>query len=232
MIFNRSELKKCSKINVDFSERDIKNTNSLFRADYETAVRLGGDITRAALSVMNLSSNYKHIVVDTKTHMLMPGMFPAIPGWHTDGVPRDVNLSPSGSASSGQGTPLIHLQEAQRSPKYHLMVLGNSCNTLFLKNREINLNLGVDTGRDLYKNMTQEIKAMINRSELETAEIETGFVYEWDWWEIHTAQAAKQRGWRYLIRVTETDYIEPSSDLNVVMRNQQQVYVDVNAFGW
>lgn len=33
-------------------------------------------------------------VCDVKVHMLMPGQWPCIPGWHRDMVPRDENLVP------------------------------------------------------------------------------------------------------------------------------------------
>lgn len=59
-----------------------------------------------------------------------------------------------------------------------------------------------------------------------------GQVVEWDWWELHTAQQARAPGWRYLIRVTETDYLEPQKDLRLVLRNQQQVYLPTEKFGW
>lgn len=69
-------------------DAEIRDTPSLFNASLEDALRYGGELTRAALSAMSIPGDRKHIIVDTKTHMLMPGMWPAIPGWHTDGVPR------------------------------------------------------------------------------------------------------------------------------------------------
>ncbi|MFP8823477.1 hypothetical protein, partial [Enterobacter cloacae] len=78
------------------SQDDIKNTQGLWNASFDDAFRFGGDVTRAALQAINLRGDKKHIVVDVKTHMLMPGMIPAIPGWHTDGVPRGgKSLSPA-----------------------------------------------------------------------------------------------------------------------------------------
>jgi hypothetical protein len=56
-------------------------------------------------------------------------------------------------------------------------------------------------------------------------------VIEFDWWNIHRATPATTPGWRFLIRVTESDYLEPFTNLRDIMRTQQQVYVPEN-FGW
>ena len=64
----------------------------LFSASVEFATRHGGPITSWVLgSLAQLPGSTPddlHAVVDTRTHMLMPGMIPAIPGWHCDGLVR------------------------------------------------------------------------------------------------------------------------------------------------
>ncbi|CCI88662.1 phage protein [Yersinia phage phiR1-RT] len=223
MLFNRNEVKVENSVH-SFTQADIKDTPGLWNAPLEIAINFGGKITQEALSSMNLTYEYKHIIVDVKTHLLQPGMFPAIPGWHTDGVPRGGSMSPA------KGSPDINMQENARAPKYHLMVLGIDCPTIFIKNRNVEVEL-LDTNlSSLYKSLTQKVKADINL--YDTYEIEPGFIYEWDWWELHTAQAARQSGWRYLIRVTETDYFEPQTDLNQIFRRQQQVFLPSTEFGW
>lgn len=87
MKFNRNKVIFGNKIDKP-SQDEIKNTQGLWNASFEDAIRFGGDLTRSALQAMNIRGDRKHIVVDVKTHMLMPGMIPAIPGWHTDGVDR------------------------------------------------------------------------------------------------------------------------------------------------
>ncbi|MEC2506153.1 hypothetical protein P9X25_18565, partial [Bacillus cereus] len=66
----------------------LKNTPALWNASLDDALKYGGELTKAAIGAMNLRHDRKYIVVDTKVHMLMPGMCPAIPNWHSDGVPR------------------------------------------------------------------------------------------------------------------------------------------------
>lgn len=224
MKFNRGEVQFGNKIEKP-SQDDIKNTQGLWNASFDDAFRFGGDVTRAALQAMNLRGDKKHIVVDVKTHMLMPGMIPAIPGWHTDGVPRGgKTLSPA------SGAPHIHMQIGADSPRYHLLVVGGNCPTKFIASR--NINLVTENLPNLYAGISSQVCEMDNKGLLDTYDAPDGQVVEWDWWELHTAQQARAPGWRYLIRVTETDYLEPQKDLRLVLRNQQQVYLPTEKFGW
>ena len=85
--FNRNPLVVTGRIDQP-SQELVKNTLGLFNASPEDTVKYGGVLTRAALGAVKLHNDRKYVVVDTKIHMLIPGMSPAIPGWHTDGVPR------------------------------------------------------------------------------------------------------------------------------------------------
>lgn len=224
MKFNRGEVQFGNKIEKP-SQDDIKNTQGLWNASFDDAFRFGGDVTRAALQAMNIRGDKKHIVVDVKTHMLMPGMIPAIPGWHTDGVPRGGK-----SLSPASGAPHIHMQEGTESPRYHLLVVGGDCPTKFIASR--NINLVTENLPNLYAGISSQVCEMDDKSFLDTYDAPDGQVVEWDWWELHTAQQARAPGWRFLIRVTETDYLEPQKDLRLVLRNQQQVYLPTEKFGW
>lgn len=224
MKFNRGEVQFGNKIEKP-SQDDIKNTQGLWNASFDDAFRFGGDVTRAALQAMNIRGDKKHIVVDVKTHMLMPGMIPAIPGWHTDGVPRGGK-----SLSPASGAPHIHMQEGTESPRYHLLVVGGDCPTKFIASR--NINLVTENLPNLYAGISSQVCEMDDKGLLDTYDAPDGQVVEWDWWELHTAQQARAPGWRYLIRVTETDYLEPQKDLRLVLRNQQQVYLPTEKFGW
>ncbi|UNA02646.1 hypothetical protein [Enterobacter phage vB_ExiM_F5M1E] len=224
MKFNRGEVQFGNKIEKP-SQDDIKNTQGLWNASFDDAFRFGGDVTRAALQAINLRGDKKHIVVDVKTHMLMSGMIPAIPGWHTDGVPRGGK-----SLSPASGAPHIHMQEGTESPRYHLLVVGGDCPTKFIASR--NINLVTENLPNLYAGISSQVCEMDNKGLLDTYDAPDGQVVEWDWWELHTAQQARAPGWRYLIRVTETDYLEPQKDLRLVLRNQQQVYLPTEKFGW
>lgn len=229
MLFNRNQVVFGNKIEKP-SQDEIKNSQGLWNASFEDAIRFGGELTRNALKAMNIRFDRKYVVVDVKTHMLMPGMMPAIPGWHTDGVPRGGSMSPA------KGEANIRMQEGNISPRYHLLVTGGDCPTNFLGARNIDLVTpsAKENGSKLYAYISSQVEKKIrwDTPDLCPYEAPDAQVIEWDWWELHTAQAARAPGWRYLIRVTETDYLEPQSDLRLVLRNQQQVYLPSKEFGW
>lgn len=208
------------------SQEEVKNTPGLFNASLEDAVRYGGDLTREALSALILKGDRKHIFVDTKISMLMPGMYPAIPGWHTDGVPRPKDKS----------KPSIWAQLAPyaKSPHYHLLVTGEGCLTDFIT-VPVQLNIPHDIGSDLYSKIDRDINSALERKDVvlenNIKTIPTCTMVEWDWWNLHRAVAAKLHEWRFLIRVTESDTRAPKSDLRQVIRRQEQVYVP-ESFGW
>jgi hypothetical protein len=225
MLFNRNQ-PTFGKAIEQPSQELIKNTLGLHRASLEDAIRYGGELTRAALSAMDLTFSKKYILVDTKVHMLMPGMCPAIPGWHTDGVPRGEALIPE-----GKGNPDIYAQEQMDAPVFHLLVTGTSCLTSFLKDRDVNLMVPDVPDRKLYSMVTQQVREKVASGELQTYEAPSCTPVKWDWWEIHTGIPAKHHEWRFLIRVTETDLQQPKTDLREIIRTQQQCYMPMN-FGW
>lgn len=231
-VFNQNPPKIGNQIPA-YSQDTIENTLNLRQVSLEDAARYGGPITRAALGAMNFKGNRKHIVVDTKVNLLLDGFIPAIPGWHTDGVPRGEEMDPG-----GKGEPNLRAQVENRvtSSHYHLLVTGTVSQTEF-----INIGLAMDlvSDRTLYKQMSEWVNNWL------TEEMETwkqpresliftapeNTVVEWDWWNIHQAVPAKGRGWRYLIRATETDHIAPRTNPAEFIRTQSQVYVPTE-FGW
>lgn len=223
MKFNRNGYKLGKKINQPTQE-EVKSTPSLWNASLDDALKYGGDLTREAIGAMNLRHDRKHIVVDTKVSMLLPGFYPAIPGWHTDGVPRGSKLKPE-----SKGTPNIHAQEMLSDTRFHLIVTGSGCLTKFCKQKDVELDINRLPDFGLYKSITNQMKE--KESALDIVEAPSCTAVEFDWWELHTAQQAKKPEWRFLIRVTETDHTEPQSDLRQIIRTQQQVYVP-EVFGW
>lgn len=229
MKFNRGEVQFGKSIEKP-SQDVIKNAQGLWNASFEDAIRFGGELTRAALQAVNLRGDRKYIVVDVKTHMLMKDMMPAIPGWHTDGVPRGEGMSPA------KGVPVIQRQEGELSPRYHLLVTGGDCPTQFLKTRDVDLLVpeSESMAPKLYQYVSSQVEKKLRweTPDLQPYDAPDSQFVEWDWWELHTAIPARGAGWRYLIRVTETDYLQPQTDLRSVLRNQQQVYMPSKEFGW
>jgi hypothetical protein len=205
---------------------EIKNTFGLWNASLDDAVRYGGDITRQAIKAMNLRHDRKHIIVDTKVHMLMKGMCPAIPGWHTDGCGRDNNLNPNGS---GKPDTLAHEKDLHPN-RYHLLVTGAGCRTQFI-NKPLDIFLPSAPSYEIYTMMSNQVQDRVSYFPEIVDTIPSCQVVEFDIWSIHTGVIATKNEWRYLIRVCESDYYHPQTDLRQVIRMQSQVYAPHN-FSW
>ena len=162
--------------------------------------------------------------------MLMPGQCPAIPGWHTDGVPR---LSPDGKYSPvAAGPPDIFEQDRWDylgdRPRFHLLVTGEGCLTEFLDDQLL-FEVPDEPTSELYAMLTHQINELKPRKSF----VDSCCAYEWDWWNLHQGILATKREFRFLIRVTESDYHEPQPRVNLaeIIRTQQMVYTPME-FGW
>jgi hypothetical protein len=222
VLFNRNPLKYGKTIEQPSTEL-IKNTPQLWNASLEDALKYGGELTKSAIGAMDLKFDRKYIVVDTKIHMLMPNFFPAIPSWHTDGVPRGNELKPD-----SKGVPNIYAQEEMSPSRFHLLVTGNGCLTEFVSQPVI-LDVPDEPTAELYKIINKKIEEQ--KDDLNIVTTPSCTVVEWDWWNIHRGIKATKHEWRYLIRVTETDHMLAQIDLRQILRTQIQVYVPEN-FGW
>ncbi len=222
VLFNRNPIVFGEKIEVP-SQELIRNTIGLFRASMEDAIKFGGELTRECLQKIKLKNNRKYVLVDVKTHMLMPGFFPAIPGWHVDGTPR---LSKS--------QPDIRLQETNPDTIYHFLVTGEGCLTEFI-NEKLLLEVPDEPTPRLFNEIDAQVNKLITDAPdgypLDILVSPSCQVLTWDWWTIHRGIAAKKHEWRYLIRVCESDTLEPKTNLRDVLRIQQQIYAPLN-FGW
>ena len=236
--FNRNRPRVGASIDTP-SQELIENTPTLARCSIEDAAVYGGTLTREALGAMQLRGDRRYIIVDTKVHHLLPGFIPSIPGWHTDGVPR----GESGLNPNNHGEPNLRAQveaDEDDAPRYHLLVTGSHAPTeFFVRPWTVDLVNWSNLGSDLYREMTREVNAALDHlhrmdtyyAHEATWKTPENTVVEWDWWNIHRATPATARGWRFLIRVTETDHIEPRRSPNDFIRRQNMVYAPVE-FGW
>lgn len=189
----------------------------------------GGDVTRAALSALDLTHSRKYVVVDVKVHMLMPGQCPAIPGWHVDGTPRHPDGSPAGG---GLADWEMQMAPHFRPPIYHLIVTGRHCLTEFI-HEPVPMVRDVATIRDpsTFAALHHHVETLLTAGALTKWAAPSCTVTRWDWWAVHQGVISTGHEWRYLIRVAETDTLPPILDLRKVLRMQQMVYSPLE-FGW
>lgn len=225
---------------VDFSDHaDLKcipATPNLERASLQNAVLFGGPAIRRCLEQAPIVGDHRHVHVDTKVALLLPGFIPAIPGWHTDGVPRGITGQAgetaliAGSASNTGAPSLasqVMLEGRGYRPRFHTIHVGNDCPTRFMR-FPCAMTLAHDNDSGLYREMSATVNAAKHLDEDDFVDAPLAQWMSWDWWNIHTATAAETRGWRLLIRVTESD--QPPLDAGFI-RSQTQVYVPTE-FGW
>lgn len=226
--FNTATVRVGEHTGIRASQDAVESSPSLRRASIENALLFGGPLVRAALQTCPLRGNTPHVLVDTKVTFLMPGWFPAIPGWHTDGVPRGMRKDPAGT-----GEPDLIEQERLSMlgiiPSFHTVAFGASSLPRFLA-EPLDLDLAHGQDRELYAEMSRLVEETVLPDSGPDALVpyEEGQWLTWDWWNIHSATPASERGWRLLLRVTESSV--PPSDTGFV-RPQNQVYVPTR-IGW
>lgn len=199
-------------INPTASIEQIESEVMLYSASLAFAREHGGPLTQSVLDVIeNKLDPNKHYVIDTKSVMLMPGMYPAIPGWHCDGVIR-------------------HNQFAQpdlekiNTEIQHWAVLVSShyegtSNTEFLTEPVV-----VHCEQDRVWGSTNEYLEKFRG--LPTLLAKDGEIIQFSQPTLHRAKPAINKGWRFFFRLSE--YHMPP--LNKI-RHQVQVYAAISS-GW
>ena len=183
----------------------INNTGPLTRYMLDCLPRLNDLETRARASGM-------HVVIDSRVSMLMPGMYPAIPGWHCDGVPR----------------PDKHAQPDFRllNPAAINYIASISTDANGVSNTEfVADHIACDISPD------EPVWRQVHRA-VEDIKPRTDFMPDGVWtsfgpYAIHRATPAKVRGWRIWVRVSL--YHKPPHNIRA---RHSQVYLLSEENGW
>lgn len=211
----------------------IQNEPMLFGADVDFADVEGGILTTLALMALeDIGVDRTNMIVDTRSHMLKPGWFPAIPGWHCDEFPRGKD-----------GQPDIDLIPGCHDdrPRHYLIILdaGTQAMTHFLS-AKCRGYMALDEGLIAHKKAVQAgftdstvwgqcdkvIRQAVHPEHIEPAL--SGHLYEFGQFDFHTATSAKLDGWRWFFRATTKSKRPVANEI----RRQVQVYLgDVNG-GW
>ena len=193
------------------SVEKIESETMVYSASPEFAKKNGGTLTRAALDIITpllepLKNRYW--VVDTRVHMLIPGMYPAIGGWHCDAVPRnDLSSQPD-------------LLKMDSSEHYTVTISTDPSgisNTEFVSEK---LELQVDP-QAIWASVTSQIGDNVLSEKLSDGQV-ARFTSN----TLHRATVAKRSGWRFFFRCSANYF--PAQDK---IRKQVQVYTDISK-GW
>ncbi len=187
----------------------------LFSADINYALDNGGPITQAFLQ--GLKGLPTTAIIDSRVHMLMPGWYPCIPGWHLDDVPR---TRPDGQPD--------HSHPAYKS--FNVMALaGDSSVTEFIEG-ELNLqDVGLHEGA-VYGQWNARINTMLAEPDCRIAirQVPQNAVVRFDYGAFHRGVPATKNGWRFFIRAN----FNTAREIKNEIRRQVQVYLPVPEIGW
>lgn len=212
----------------DFDERTVKSEPMFWSATTEFAYDNGGPITRAFLDFIGCSSEFygkgiedNRFNFDSRVHMLMPGWFPAIPGWHHDDVPR----------SRSDGQPNYDTPEFKSQ---HIMALvnGDICPTEFAVGKAIMPDIPLYSKHPIYRYWHTQVESDIRDDCLVRVSVPSNRLIRFDWRGFHQATRAVDRGWRWFGRLSwDAGYEQGRPHYNEI-RRQVQVYLEYPMEGW
>lgn len=209
----------------DISNDVIKNERMFFNCDLEFAFRKGGPITKDFILELPNEWLDSDCVFDSRVHMLMPGWYPAIPGFHHDDVQRPP--IPVGQHFLTAGQPDYD------NPRYlseHIIGLVNAdvCPTNFA--------LGTSTfsevpeGETIYRQWHPEVVQKLKDGELTSFSAPDRTLVEFDWQTWHTGTKCVSNGWRWFGRVSRKT--DRAQNVTNEIRVNAQVYLEFPMEGW
>ena len=197
-----------------FTQDEVKNEPMLFSADFDFAVAHGGPLTWRFIQALNYEfREAPDLIIDSRVHMLMPGFFPCIPGFHHDDVPRTrVDKQPN------YDTPEYHSKHAV------MLVNGDICPTEFaLGECELDYVDGI-----VYKKWHQDVVQLLEDGKIERSSCPSNQVVYFNYETFHQGTKAVAGGWRFFIRASINTDRKPVNEI----RRQVQVYLEYPMEGW
>lgn len=221
----KSEIELGEKFAETIGNESIKNEPMFFNCDLNFAYDKGGAITRSFIEALPKDWKACEAVFDSKVHMLMPGWYPAIPGFHHDDVPRPEIATGEHFLTAGQldyDNPIYHSK--------HTLGLVNAaiCPTEFaIGDCEMPR---IPDGELIYRDWDKEVKKLISSGKLESVMTPDRTLIAFDWQTFHTGVKAKKSGWRWFGRVSRnTDRVKKITN---EIRVNAQVYLEFPTQGW
>jgi hypothetical protein len=214
---------------VRFAEQvpneDIKKEPMFFNASAKFAFEHGGPITKSFIGNLPGHVDWDNAVFDSRVHMLMPGWYPGIPGWHHDDVPRPP--IPAGQHFLTASQPDY---ENMSYKAVHMMGLVNAevAPTQFIhgtcKMKQ------VPDGELIYRQWHLELEEMVKNGTVDVLEVPDRQLILFDSFDFHQAIPARKNGWRWFGRAS----IQTDRQKNVTneIRMNAQVYLPFPMEGW
>lgn len=212
------------KLLPDFSPDVVKNEPMFFNCSPDFAYEHGGPITRAFFDALEGEAP---IVFDSRVHMLMPGWYPAIPGFHHDDVPRNLD-----TGQPDYDAPTYHSKHAMA------LINGDIAPTEFAIGRHTLPRISADAG-PIYKFWHDEVERQLHEvvdpygmdglgTRLVRVPVLTNRIVYFDWQSMHQGTKAVGNGWRWFGRASYQTDRKVTNEI----RRQVQVYLENPMEGW
>ncbi|PXA91200.1 hypothetical protein DMC25_06505 [Caulobacter sp. D4A] len=204
-----------------FSQEEIAAETMLFSASPRFAYDNGGPITRAFLEAVNPDIDAIEGVLDTRVHMLMRGMWPCIPGWHLDDVPR---TRPDGQPD------LSNPDNAQ-----HVLALigGEVSPTEFAVGTWSFPEVPVGSDRNVWDVYDEAVTNALAECSLVSVYAPSNRLVWFDSRAFHRGTSANAPGWRWFGRLSNSRAAKAAGRKpRNQIRSQVQVYLQDPRLGW
>lgn len=225
------------------SEAEVKALGMIYRGDLDFAYLHGGPLVARFLDAAlrdvrpRDQSRFAFATVDSRVHLLFPGMYPCIPGWHCDdfyrpeptvadelavGSPRQV-----GHRIRGIPQPMLSRVEAEAPAIHYAVVYGASSLTEWMTDPwEYDVaRLERDEDDDdshalgVYQRLDGVVAASVPKAK--TRLVFDGEVVAFGPLDVHRCSRAASQGWRAFVRLTLSNHLKPENEI----RRQTQVYL-------
>lgn len=210
----------------ELSVDSLKNEPMLYSAGWDFAWENGGPLTQKFLWAIRHQADMDwflgkivdgggqcgpyHLVLDSRVHMLMKGMYPAIPGWHGDAFPRHAQYAQP------------DLEALNENVKHYTALFGAE-DVEVSQTEFLNHDLTVAYNpQNVWKSVNKAVEIL----EPETWRVKNRVVYQFRQDNLHRAMPCENPGWRLFLRLS----IMTSKPRNEI-RHQVQVYQPVGE-GW
>ena len=193
----------------------IKNEPMFFNCTWNFAYENGGEPTKEFLMALPEELHNEKTIIDSRVHMLMPGWFTCIPGYHHDDVSRNTQ--------SGQPN---YFTPEYRSKHALVLFNGDVCPTEFALGRSEFPK--IEEGEVYYKVWHPIVEEKIKSGELDFMKAPSDQVVFFDDRTWHQGTRAVKNGWRLFIRASWDTNRKPTNEY----RRQVQVYLENPMEGW
>jgi hypothetical protein len=213
------DIRELSSFAEFIHNEDIKNEPMFYNCDLRFAYLNGGSITRSFIDALPGEWKTGKAVFNSRVHMLMPGWYPAIPGWHHDDIARPAG-SPNGQPD--YDNQLYHSE--------HIMGLVNAdiCPTGFITTAcEMP---AVPEGDLIYRAWHKEIEKQLEEGILYKCAAKDRTLIYFDCHTFHAGTKAVAGGWRWFGRVSR--YTDRVNSITNEIRRNAQVYLEFPMEGW